>query len=112
MTTHTPVTAGRPAVPGPAPVAERPAWSAGGVKALVAGLAAVAIAVFLLWYSSKQNGDTATALIWAGVVVLVAAALLLAGLTPVSPGQARVVQLFGKYRGTVRDPGLQWVNPF
>jgi regulator of protease activity HflC (stomatin/prohibitin superfamily) len=23
-----------------------------------------------------------------------------------------VVQLFGRYRGTVREPGLQWVNPF
>jgi regulator of protease activity HflC (stomatin/prohibitin superfamily) len=22
------------------------------------------------------------------------------------------VQLFGRYRGTIRDPGLQWVNPF
>jgi regulator of protease activity HflC (stomatin/prohibitin superfamily) len=22
------------------------------------------------------------------------------------------VQLFGKYRGTIREPGLQWVNPF
>ena len=28
------------------------------------------------------------------------------------PGRARVVQLFGKYRGTIREPGLQWVNPF
>ena len=36
----------------------------------------------------------------------------LAGLTPVVPGQARVVQLFGRYRGTIRDSGLQWVNPF
>jgi regulator of protease activity HflC (stomatin/prohibitin superfamily) len=34
------------------------------------------------------------------------------GLTPVVPGQARVIQLFGKYRGTIREPGLQWVNPF
>jgi len=33
-------------------------------------------------------------------------------LTPVVPGQARVIQLFGKYRGTIRNPGLQWVNPF
>jgi regulator of protease activity HflC (stomatin/prohibitin superfamily) len=33
------------------------------------------------------------------------------GLTPVVPGQARVVQLFGKYHGTIREPGLQWVNP-
>ena len=37
---------------------------------------------------------------------------LLVGLTPVVPGQARVIQLFGKYRGTIRDPGMQWVNPF
>jgi hypothetical protein len=36
----------------------------------------------------------------------------LAGLTPVVPGRARVVQLFGRYRGTIRDSGLQWINPF
>src|SRR5262249_49905426 len=24
----------------------------------------------------------------------------------------RVVQLFGRYRGTIRTPGLHWVNPF
>jgi regulator of protease activity HflC (stomatin/prohibitin superfamily) len=34
------------------------------------------------------------------------------GLTPVVPGEARVLQLFGAYRGTVRHPGLRWVNPF
>jgi regulator of protease activity HflC (stomatin/prohibitin superfamily) len=114
MTTHTPAVPGRlPApIPAPVPVAEHAAWSTRGVKTLVAGLAAVAIAVLLLWYSGKRTGDTATALVWAGVAVLVIAALLLAGLTPVTPGQARVIQLFGKYRGTVRDPGLQWVNPF
>jgi regulator of protease activity HflC (stomatin/prohibitin superfamily) len=44
--------------------------------------------------------------------VVIIATLGMAGLTPVAPGQARVIQLFGKYRGTVRDPGLQWVNPF
>jgi hypothetical protein len=34
------------------------------------------------------------------------------GLTPVVPGEARVVQLFGRYLGTIRKPGLCWVNPF
>jgi len=34
------------------------------------------------------------------------------GLTPVSPGHARVVQLFGRHCGTIRDTGLKWVNPF
>jgi len=70
------------------------------------------VAVWVLWYSGRQAGDTKTVLGWTGVVVLIGAVLLLAGLTPVVPGQARVIQLFGKYRGTKRDPGLQWVNPF
>jgi hypothetical protein len=98
--------------PAPAPVAEQLARSIRGASALVAGVVAVAGGVALLWYAHKQTGGTATALVWAGVIVLIIAGLLLAGLTPVVPGQARVIQLFGKYRGTIRDPGLQWVNPF
>jgi regulator of protease activity HflC (stomatin/prohibitin superfamily) len=42
----------------------------------------------------------------------VVAWLAFGGLTPVVAGEARVIQLFGRYRGTVREPGLQWVNPF
>jgi regulator of protease activity HflC (stomatin/prohibitin superfamily) len=30
----------------------------------------------------------------------------------VHPNQARVLQLFGAYAGTARDPGLRWANPF
>jgi regulator of protease activity HflC (stomatin/prohibitin superfamily) len=36
----------------------------------------------------------------------------LAGLTAIKPGEVRVVQLFGGYRGTVRTTGLRWVNLF
>jgi len=34
------------------------------------------------------------------------------GLTAVNPNEARAVILFGRYRGTVHDQGLWWVNPF
>lgn len=44
--------------------------------------------------------------------MVVVGAVLLRGLTAVSPGQARVVQLLGRYTGTVRQDGLRWVNPF
>jgi SPFH domain / Band 7 family len=98
--------------PAPAPVAEQRARSIRGAHALVAGAVVLAGGVAVLWYAHKQTGGTQTALVWAGVILLIIAALLLAGLTPVVPGQARVIQLFGKYRGTIRDPGLQWVNPF
>ena len=96
----------------PAQIAEQRAWSTPGIKVLVAGIVGIIVAVAVLWYSHKQTGGAATALVWVGVIVLIAAILLLAGLTPVVPGQARVIQLFGKYRGTTRDTGLQWVNPF
>jgi regulator of protease activity HflC (stomatin/prohibitin superfamily) len=36
----------------------------------------------------------------------------LIGLTVVAPGQARVLQFLGRYTGTVREPGLQWVFPY
>src|SRR5215212_7697666 len=37
---------------------------------------------------------------------------LLAGLFVVQPNEAKVLQLFGRYVGTVREPGLKWASPF
>ena len=34
-----------------------------------------------------------------------------AGLTVVNPNEAKVVQLFGVYKGTIKQQGLWWVNP-
>jgi regulator of protease activity HflC (stomatin/prohibitin superfamily) len=110
MTAQAPVSTSHE--PAPAPVAEHPAWSTRGVKVLVAGLVAIAAGIAVLWYAGKQAGDAATALVWAGAIVILIGGLLLRGLTPVVPGQARVIQLFGNYCGTVREPGMQWVNPF
>lgn len=38
--------------------------------------------------------------------------ILLFGLFLVNPNEARVLQLFGKYVGTVKHPGLRYANPF
>ncbi len=35
-----------------------------------------------------------------------------AGFFMVHPNEAKVLQLFGSYVGTARDPGLRWANPF
>jgi regulator of protease activity HflC (stomatin/prohibitin superfamily) len=75
-----------------------------GIAVLLAGIALAVVAGHL-------SGGGATALILVCALVLLAGVLVLRGLTPVVAGQARVVQLFGKYRGTIREPGLQWVNP-
>ena len=93
-------------------VAEYQARATRGTKVLVGGIVLVIAGVVVLVNANKQTGATKTTLVWLGILLIIIAAAGLAGLTPVAPGQARVLQLFGKYRGTVREPGMQWVNPF
>ncbi len=93
-------------------VTERQARSLGGMWVLVLAVVLVIAAVALFVRERSLSGGAATAVLWVGTLITIAAALLFAGLTPVVPGRARVVQLFGRYRGTLREPGLQWVNPF
>lgn len=53
--------------------------------------------------------------VWPGLgwtLVEAVAAVCLAGFFVVNPNEGRVLQLFGDYRGTVREPGLRWANPF
>ncbi len=93
-------------------VAERTARFVAGLRMLVLGLVIMAAGVTFIWLAGRYSGDAATALIWLAAILLAAGVLVLRGLTAVVPGRAHVVQLFGKYRGTIREPGLQWVNPF
>ena len=91
---------------------ERPAGSEPGVPLLVLSIVGLLAAVGLLILSKPVGGAGTVALIILGVVLLIASGLALRGLFAVVPGEARVVQLFGRYAGTVREPGLRWVNPF
>jgi regulator of protease activity HflC (stomatin/prohibitin superfamily) len=47
-----------------------------------------------------------------GVVLCVAVVLLLKGLLICGPNESRVLLLFGRYHGSVKNNGLYWVNPF
>ena len=44
-------------------------------------------------------------------LVITIACACFAGLTVVNPNQAKVVNLFGVYKGSLKAPGLWWVNP-
>lgn len=61
----------------------------------------------------SQGGSPAgVTLLVLGPLAVVASVILMCGLIVVAPGQARVVQLLGRYRGTIRADGLTFVNPF
>src|SRR6266496_2116097 len=91
---------------------ERAARFLPGLRMLVAGIVLLLAGAALVVLASHQSHGAAAALILLYVLIFIASAPALRGLTSVVPGQARAVQLFGRYRGTIRDPGLQWVNPF
>jgi len=46
------------------------------------------------------------------LVVLVLTCVMLGGLFIVNPGDAKVLILFGSYKGTVKTPGFWFANPF
>ena len=46
------------------------------------------------------------------ILSLVTAVFLLPGFFSLQPNEARVLVLFGAYKGTVRESGLHWGNPF
>ncbi|MGW7406453.1 SPFH domain-containing protein [Streptomyces sp. NPDC054833] len=98
----------------PAPrVREFTAHSIGGGLALLLGLTGLLVTFGLITASSTVTAAGAKAgLLVAGVLVLLASVIAMRGLNTVAPGEARVVQLFGRYRGTIRQDGLRWVNPF
>jgi regulator of protease activity HflC (stomatin/prohibitin superfamily) len=91
---------------------ELPARFLPGLRMLVLGIVTVLAGTALVIVASQFSGAAAIGLFLLCALVLLAGLLVLRGLTAVVPGQARVVQLFGGYRGTIREPGLQWVNPF
>ncbi len=52
------------------------------------------------------------AILWFFVPFTLFIFLWMAGFTVVQPNEARVLVLFGKYIGSVRDSGFWWTNPF
>jgi regulator of protease activity HflC (stomatin/prohibitin superfamily) len=83
------------AIPGPSAGGAAALATAIGLGLLVAGLA-----------------GAATGLTVAGAVVLAIDALALKGFVVIQPNSSRVLILFGRYVGTLIEPGLWWVNPF
>jgi regulator of protease activity HflC (stomatin/prohibitin superfamily) len=77
-------------------------------------IALLDIAVWLLlafWFFASVREPAPGSIVFFGP----AAAILLflsKGFFQVQPNQGQVMQLFGRYSGTVRDEGLRWTNPF
>ncbi len=93
---------------------ERNAFSLSGIPVLI--VAVMAIAATSTWMvdviASEGRGNLRISMILPQLLLLALLVFLCKGFFAVQPNVARVMQLFGRYKGTVRDQGLRWTNPF
>jgi len=94
-------------------VIEKRAHSVNGWPVVIAGLVGISACAWAIGVAIAGAGEgfDMPVYFWVSIVALILIIVLLTGLTPVAPGQARVVQLLGRYVGTIRQDGLRWVNP-
>ena len=71
----------------------------------------VAVLMALIFISGAIAGF-ATEVIWLGAVFTLLFIFTIMGFTVVYPNGSCIMVLFGAYRGTIRDNGFFWVNPF
>jgi regulator of protease activity HflC (stomatin/prohibitin superfamily) len=87
-------------------------------RSAVSGLVALAILLpllLLIVYEFIMSARSGADAVWftIGWALLIAVDVAcLGGLFVVNPNEAKVLQLFGDYKGTVKKPGLRWANPF
>lgn len=65
----------------------------------------------IYWLISNINQVSVSGIVMSSIALAVIV-VAMAGHFVVNPNEAKVLQLFGKYVGTVRQPGLRWANPF
>jgi regulator of protease activity HflC (stomatin/prohibitin superfamily) len=87
---------------------QRPARPLPGAPAVVAAVVGFAGGVVLI----TAGGSDKPLLPGLGIALIVLVVLLWAGFTVVQPNESKVLIAFGRYTGTVLEPGLWWVNPF
>ena len=79
------------------------------------GLLVLGVFLFLLGISMSNNSSPEVVGVVTGVLGIlmgVYALLMLIGHFTLQPNEARVLILFGAYKGTVRESGFHWANPF
>ena len=80
-----------------------------GFAALFLIIAALVLGVWLIYRAVDVEVYSGLA---AGIILIVLALFGCAGFVMNEPGEARVMMFFGKYKGTFKEVGFHWVNPF
>lgn len=86
---------------------QRKALSGGLMLTVLLALTVVAMMSLIGGANQRDPGQ-----IVASILTLVVLLILWTGLVTVQPNQGKALLLFGEYKGTLKDQGLWWANPF
>jgi regulator of protease activity HflC (stomatin/prohibitin superfamily) len=75
-------------------------------------LLGLVIGVPFLIVSGASGRPPNLTFIFTGIAILPVCLIGLFGFMAIAPNDSRVLLLFGEYRGTVKESGFYWVNPF
>jgi len=90
-------------------ITEKEAKKFNGFLFVFIAIILLAADIYALVYAVNTDKPT---VLWIFFPVMLLFFLLLKGLVIVQPNDSRVLILFGKYTGTIRQSGFWWVNPF
>lgn len=72
----------------------------------------IGLLIFSIADGVRETGQPHVGLLLAAILLLPLWVILLTGFFTLQPNEARVLVLFGHYKGTVRASGFHWGNPF
>lgn len=73
---------------------------------------AIVLFIYSLAAGTGLAGHPSLALLALAVLVEIGSVVMMRGFFTLQPNEARLLVLFGAYKGTVRDSGFHWANPF
>jgi regulator of protease activity HflC (stomatin/prohibitin superfamily) len=79
-----------------------------GYFALILGFVFLLLTGFLFWQQARSGNESYIG--W-GILALFISMFFFKGVIVISPNHSRVLTFFGKYVGSVKENGLQFVNP-
>jgi regulator of protease activity HflC (stomatin/prohibitin superfamily) len=83
-----------------------------GLPGLPVAIVLILTTVGSIWWVIRSATNDSPAGAIAGIIAVLLSVFLMIGLFIVNPNEAKVLQFFGDYTGTARQPGLRWANPF
>jgi len=75
-------------------------------------LGSIALLIYSIAAGANRGGPPLWPLLILSLLAMPASIMMLVGFFTLQPNEARVLVLFGQYKGTVRDSGFHWGNPF